>query len=167
MTPPALQAASTGPGTAELLAGSQVTPLIAEAVRRWQSKGEDTSMLRGLDIRIADLGGTTLGLASSNTIWLDDDAAGWGWFIDRTPWDDSEFRCMGDQGEQNRIDLLSVVTHELGHLLGHDHDAHGVVAETLSSGDRLTLGGVFVDGPHWFLAPFEADDPVVKRIHRR
>ena len=42
-------------------------------------------MLGNIDIRIADLGGATLDLASDNTIWLDDNAAGWGWFVDRTP----------------------------------------------------------------------------------
>ena len=32
-------------------------------------------------IHIGDLGGVVLGLASSSTIWLDDNAAGWGWFV--------------------------------------------------------------------------------------
>ena len=57
----------------------------------------------GIDVRIADLGGTTLGLASGNTIWLDDNAAGWGWFVDPTPGDDSEFTTPGDQGEQGKM----------------------------------------------------------------
>ena len=69
-----------------------------------------------MNITIGDLGGTTLGLASGNTIWLDENAAGWGWFVDSTPWDDAEFTAPGNQGEQNRIDLLTVVMHELGHL---------------------------------------------------
>jgi hypothetical protein len=36
----------------------------------------------------------------------------------------------------NRIDLTSVVMHELGHLLGHDHAQEGVMAETLPVGVR-------------------------------
>jgi hypothetical protein len=114
----------------------QARPLLAEATSRWQAAGADISALSKIDIRIADLGGTTLGLASGNTIWLDDNAAGWGWFVDATPASDLEFVLPGNQGEQNRIDLLTVVMHELGHLLGHDHEADGVMAETLAAGVR-------------------------------
>lgn len=120
----------------EALNPGQVQPLLDEALARWQAAGVDTSALHGIDIGIADLGGTTLGLASGSTIWLDDNAAGWGWFVDATPRDDSEFTMPGDQGEQDRMDLLAVVMHELGHLLGHDHDEEGVMAETLAAGVR-------------------------------
>ena len=122
--------------TSTLTAG-RIEPLLAEALRRWEAAGVDTSALHGVDVRIADLGGNTLGLASGNTIWLDDNAAGWGWFVDPTPRSDSEFRAVGDQGEQNRIDLLSVLTHEIGHLLGHDHAEGGAMAETLAAGIRV------------------------------
>src|SRR5205823_14965741 len=98
----------------------------------------DSSALAGLDLRIADLSGATLGLASGHTIWLDANAAGWGWFVDVTPSDDSEFRRPGDQGEQNQMDLLTVVMHEMGHVLGLDHDTRGVMQETLDPGTRLS-----------------------------
>src|SRR5262249_23479689 len=65
-----------------------------------------------------------------------DNAAGWGWFVDRTPRDDSEFTTPGDQGEQNHMDLLTVLMHEMGHVLGLDHDADGVMQETLTAGTR-------------------------------
>jgi Matrixin len=100
--------------------------------------GVDTSSLNDVNIAIADLGGTTLGLAFGHTITLDDNAAGWGWFVDATPNNDSEFTTAGNQGEQQRIDLLTVVMHELGHLLGRGHDANGVMAETLAAGVRRT-----------------------------
>ena len=107
-------------------------------MRRWQVAGVSTDRWLDVDVRIADLGGTTLGLASGNTIWLDDDAAGWGWFIDATPRNDSEFVRSGNQGEQNHMDLLTVVMHELGHVLGYDHEDDGVMAETLAAGVRRT-----------------------------
>jgi hypothetical protein len=101
------------------------------------------SALTNIQIQIADLGSSTLGLASGNTITLDDNAAGWGWFMDRTPRNDSEYRRKGDQGEQNRMDLLSVLTHEIGHLLGHDHAEGGVMGESLAPGVRsLAISGV-------------------------
>lgn len=120
------------------LTASDYQPLVAEALRRWEAAGVDTCVFGNVNIQVADLGGSTLGLASGNTIWLDDNAAGWGWFVDATPGDDSEFALSGNQGEQNRMDLLTVVMHELGHVLGHDHDDDGVMAETLAAGERRT-----------------------------
>src|SRR5262249_2347237 len=96
----------------------------------------DTSALRAIHIRVADLGGTVLGLAAGNSILLDGNAAGWGWFVDPTPRDDREFTTPGNQGGRNRMDLLTVVMHEMGHLLGHGHAEGGVMAETLAAGVR-------------------------------
>lgn len=120
------------------LSATEVASLLPTALARWQAAGVDTSLFSALNIRIGNLGGTTLGLASGNTIWLDDNAAGWGWFVDSTPGNDSEFVLPGNQGERNRMDLLTVVMHELGHLLGHGHDEEGVMAETLAAGVRRT-----------------------------
>lgn len=39
------------------------------------------------------------------------------------------------------MDLLSVVMHELGHVLGFDHDEEGVMAETLAAGVRSARSG--------------------------
>jgi hypothetical protein len=98
-----------------------------------------------------------LGLTSGNTIWLDDNAPGWGWFVDSTPHNDSEFTMPGDQGEQHRMGLLTVLTHELSHLLGQGHEADGLMAEPLTAGTRRVrssgsnsfdvagLDGVFTD----------------------
>jgi hypothetical protein len=132
----------------QTLRPDQARPLLQEAIRRWAGAGVDTSAMRGIQLRVADLGGTTLGRASGRTIWLDDNAAGWGWFVDRTPRSDTEFARPGNQGEQRRMDLLTVLMHEVGHVLGHDHAAGGVMAETLSTGVRPGLpaaDGLFAD----------------------
>ena len=115
-----------------------VQPLMAEAFRRWEATGVNTAALSGLNVQVRNLGGTTLGLAAGNTIWLDDNAAGWGWFVDSTPGNSSEFLRLGNQGEQQRMDLLTVVMHEIGHLLDQDHADEGVMAETLATGVRRT-----------------------------
>src|SRR5262245_4373885 len=124
--------------TKQTLGMEKVQPLLTKALTHWQAAGVDTTGLGNMQIRIANLGGTTLGSASGHTIWLDDNAAGWGWFIDPTPWDDSEFTTPGNQGEQHRMDLLTVLEHEIGHLLGYEHDVNGLMADTLPAGVRRT-----------------------------
>jgi membrane-associated phospholipid phosphatase len=131
--------AAPAPVNASLRAG-QVRPLLAEARARWQAAGIDPSALNGITVRIADLGGLTLGKAAAGgVIWLDGNAAGWGWFVDPTPRNDSEFTTPGNQGEQRRMDLLTVLEHEIGHLLGRGHEATGVMQETLTAGTRRNV----------------------------
>jgi len=38
---------------------------------------------------------------------MDDNAAGWSWFVGSTPWDDFESIPAGDQGERGRMELFS------------------------------------------------------------
>jgi hypothetical protein len=76
-----------------------------------------------------------------HTVRIDDDAAGYGWFVDSTPREDSEFARPGDRRVRGRMDLLSVVAHELGHLVGLDDDhnadhAADVMGESLMAGTR-------------------------------
>src|SRR5262245_38060684 len=135
----ALVAAAAAPAPVNAtLRADQVQPLVAEALGRWQAAGYP-SALHGVEVRIADLGGLTLGRADGGILWLDDNAAGWGWFIDATPWEDSEFTTPGDQGEVGRMDLLTVLEHEIGHLLGRDHEADGVMQDALTAGTRRTV----------------------------
>ena len=81
--------------------------------------------------------------ASGHAIYFDANAAGRGWFVDPTPGNDSEFTTPGNQGEQHRMDLLTVLEHELGHLPGKEHQSSGVMIDTLPAGMRRTPSSPF------------------------
>src|SRR5207253_7541879 len=97
--------------------------------------------LRAVRVEVLDLPGTTLGLASGTVIYLDADGAGHGWFVDPTPAEDSEFAPgVANSPAAGRVDLLTVMTHEMGHILGldDDHETDAVTGNVMA--DALPLG---------------------------
>jgi len=127
------------------LTQADLQPIVTEALARWEDAGLETDRST-IDFVVADLPGSLLGLARLDTIYLDVDAAGRGWFVDATPGADEEFQptdlpgslAAVDANAVDRIDLLSVVSHELGHLFGLDDlDAdEGLMSGTLQEGLR-------------------------------
>jgi len=104
---------------------------------------QQLDQLEVLRVDVVDLPGVNLGETLGGRISIDADAAGYGWFIDPTPWDDVEFR-RGDEAARNHVDLLSVVAHEMGHVLGFEHSdgrADDVMAAFLLPGARRLPAG--------------------------
>jgi hypothetical protein len=93
------------------------------------------------------MAGPILGMSGTGEIRLDSDGAGYGWFIDSTPGEDSEFGANGGGAAEGRIDALSVLMHELGHQIGLADDYHGGEADLMHGfidpGARVLPEGVF------------------------
>ena len=113
----------------QTLTQSELQPIIQEAITRWKDAGMNAATLAQLaqaQFEISDLPGTDLGETQGNVITIDVNAAGHGWFVDPTPATDEEFTGTGAQLQAidpravDKIDLLTVVEHELGHVAGFD-----------------------------------------------
>ncbi len=139
---------------ASTLTRNDLTGVYQHAVDVWSATlalgPSQKRALQHVDVQISDLPGAQLGKALGTTITLDLNAADWGWFVDATPWDNTEF--MAEKGSASltagnnsvaggRIDLLTAVLHELGHVLGKCHSEDGVMQETLGLDTRRLPGG--------------------------
>ncbi len=124
----AAQQVVASPNTATLTQ-AQLAPIVNEAIAQWSSAGlsaAEVQKLRQAQFVITDLSGSYLGETEGNVIYLDANAAGNGWFVDPTPAQNEEFSSLAgsqqlravDARALDRIDLLTVVEHELGHVLG-------------------------------------------------
>src|SRR5581483_1610954 len=116
------------------LTQSQLDTAASVAISNWtQALGDGDARLAAFgDVRIgiADLADGELGYSVGATVLIDDDAAGAGWST-------SLALAAGAH-----MDLVSVVEHELGHVLGLSHDDASlfpVMHEDLALGERYAL----------------------------
>lgn len=73
----------------------------------------------------------------------DNTAVGFGWYVDLSPLSDDEFAAKVSLGERQssgmtRMDLLTAVMHELGHILGlpDKDEGESIMRGTLAEGTR-------------------------------
>ncbi|MEE8543024.1 MAG: hypothetical protein V3S94_04140, partial [Gammaproteobacteria bacterium] len=143
-------AAASSVDAANVLTGAALAPIVDEAIVRLGA-AEDLdaatlAYLESIHFEIVDLPGLILANTDGETILIDRDAAGHGWFVDATPDDDNEFRrrldndalgATANSPAAGHIDLLTSVTHELGHVIGLDH-VEGAGPDLMSA--SLALG---------------------------
>ena len=84
------------------VAEADLSALAAAAIDRWSGAGLSASSVatfKNVKFAIADLSGSCLGLAGENTIYIDWNAAGHGWFIDPTPAEGRRVFCNARHAE--------------------------------------------------------------------
>ncbi|WP_339683937.1 choice-of-anchor D domain-containing protein [Gimesia maris] len=148
-TGPLMAAAGVSTSNAPAITQSDLDSVRDAALSYWKSTGlseTQISLLESVSFVLADLPDAMLGAATTTTILIDVNAAGYGWFVDDTPFDNSEF-SLDASGElvagtgsaaYGQMDLLTVMLHEMGHTLGYDHDDDGdsLMSDALDASER-------------------------------
>jgi large repetitive protein len=142
--PGGVQASSPTAGETHLTQ-AELNSVVAAAIAQWAhagASGAQLAALTAMTFTVADLPGNTIGQQSAGHIVIDTNAAGHGWFIDPTPSDNFEFTHAANatgtdlftdpaNAAAGHLDLLTTVTHEMGHELGLGDNAAASSANDL------------------------------------
>jgi hypothetical protein len=140
------------------LTTTDLSGIVSAAIDYWQAAGltpGQLAVLESAEYRVDELTGLRLGQAGSHSITIDADAAGYGWFIDVTPSMSEEFAVLEgsalvarrESAAEGRMDLLTAVLHEMGHLLGLSHSADAGTPDELMDA-ALLAGRRHLPGSH-------------------
>jgi hypothetical protein len=148
----AVTGAATGFDPRARLTTDVLPPVVEQATSNRIDAGIDPStagVLCTVAFVITELPEAMLGLSAGDIVYIDTNAAGYGWFVDPTPEANEEFVGLDgdlfaaiDEGPAaERMDLRSVVLHEIGRILGFDHasstdSADDIMADDLPPGVR-------------------------------
>jgi hypothetical protein len=138
---PVLAAAAPAHPVQQTLTAQQLQPVVQAAIAAWQAAGASPAqiaVLNQVQAHVARLPAAHLGEEAGGAIWISPDAGGWGWYTDTSAASRQAFPARPGSPAAGKMDLLSVVSHELGHVLGLEdgHDSSDVMGETLAAGVR-------------------------------
>jgi len=144
-----------GMARVEPLTLADVAALLPRARQAWIDAGASPAMVYSATVRIADLPLGFAGQTNGTEITLDTAGAGWGWYVDAAAEGSSAFELVSDASNfgahpgsdaENKLDLLTVLIHEIGHVLGMPSsvEGDGVMSQFLSPGQRRLPGATDV-----------------------
>ncbi len=122
--------ASRGGAVPTAVTQTQVQALLPEAIAAWQTAGLDPADVRRLEsvqVQVGNLGTSILGLEAGDVITINQTAAGNNWYVNASASSSRAFGLAGPGGEElaapaspaaSEVDLLTVLEHELGHVIG-------------------------------------------------
>jgi hypothetical protein len=128
-----------------LLTGGELQPVFTRArqdVALALGVSSASPLFGPINVQITSLQSGILGVTYGNTIWIDAAAAGYGWYTDTG----SAFAASG------KMDLLTVLGHELGHVVGlasidPSLRPHDLMTTTLEPGVRRLQEPAFGQSP--------------------
>ena len=122
--------AAAVPGHAVAITQAEVRALLPEAIAAWRAAGLDAADMREFEevpVGVANLGTSILGLEDGGAITINQTAAGYNWYVNAGPGSGRAFGQVGPGGESvahpgspaaDDVNLLTVLEHELGHVIG-------------------------------------------------
>ena len=144
----------SAPANSAVVTQAEVQALVPAAIGAWQAAGLDAADLRrltGTSIQVANLGTGILGVEADGVITINQTAAGYNWYVNAGNASTQAFDLIGPDGEilarpgspaASEVDLLTVLEHELGHVigLGDNAEAGDLMDITLGLGVRRAPG---------------------------
>lgn len=135
------------------LQDAELAGIVDQAIVEWETIITDArtrALINNVTVDIVDLPENVLGMAIWNGILIDEDAAGYGWFVDPTPSVNGEFQfdastkqfeAINNGPATGRMDLFTIVLHELGHIAGLEdidpsESMNDLMSETIDTGIR-------------------------------
>ena len=121
----------------------EVERLLPAATAALSAAGHDVEVLDTVVLEVVELDDLRVGEAMGPIVRLDPTAAGVGWVVDPPPWSAEEFgpnrlgvARASAAPAAGLVDVWSTLGHELGHVVGLDHDDGGFMTATLVWGER-------------------------------